>query len=62
MAGRPSKPASERRNYPLRIRVNDAERIAIETAAQTQSKKTSTWARELILLEARRLLDANKND
>lgn len=47
---RPVKPALERKQNVLRIRLTDEERAALERAA---NGKTSTWARRLLLEAAR---------
>ena len=60
MAGRPSKPALERRNYPLRIRLNDAERALIEKAANAAGEPVSAWARQLLLHAAEKQASKKK--
>jgi uncharacterized protein (DUF1778 family) len=49
--GRPPKPADERQNARLEIRMTEAELSLIEKAA---AGKTSTWARETLVRAARR--------
>ena len=49
--GRPPKPPEERRTAELRIRMTEAEREAMDRAADG---KTSTWAREVLLRAAKR--------
>lgn len=52
--GRPKKPRQERRSKPLRILMNDDERAAVEAAAQHHGAEASTWARTVLLAEARK--------
>lgn len=54
MAGRPKKPENESRENVLRIRLTDAEREAIDAAANTRGLETSTWARMELLALARK--------
>lgn len=54
MAGRPKKPENESRENVLRIRLTDAEREAIDSAANTRGLETSTWARMELLALARK--------
>jgi hypothetical protein len=54
MKGRPKKPAAERRGNFLRIRMTDAERAALDEAAQARGLETSTWARMVLLGLARK--------
>lgn len=64
MAGRPPKPEAERKAVDLRIRMTEAERDMVSEAAQKAyegrtmpgSGVTSTWARDLLLREAGKLL------
>jgi hypothetical protein len=49
--GRPPKPADERQNARLEIRMTDAELRLIEKAG---GGKTSTWARDVLVRAARR--------
>jgi hypothetical protein len=49
--GRPPLPDDERRAKPLRIRLSDPEREEIDKAA---GGKSSTWARQVLLREARK--------
>ena len=49
--GRPPKPAAERQNARLEIRMTDAELALIERAA---GGKTSTWARQVLVKAAKR--------
>ena len=51
--GRPKKPDSERREKPLRIRVTKDERRILDEAAQNAGQETSTWARDILLKNAR---------
>jgi hypothetical protein len=50
--GRPPKPEGEARPYRLQVRLNDAERDAIEKAAGAED--VSTWARQTLLRIAKR--------
>ena len=52
--GRPPKAPEDRRTNGLRIPLTDAEREAIENAAQADGEKPITWAREAILRAAKR--------
>jgi uncharacterized protein (DUF1778 family) len=49
MKGRPKKPPEEARTDVLRIRLTEAERAAIDEAAQSRGLETSTWARSELL-------------
>ena len=49
--GAPIKPPEERRSVLLPIRLTEAEKAAIDTAA---SGKASTWARDVLLRAAKR--------
>lgn len=49
--GRPPKPPDERKSAELRIRLTEAQRKALDEAA---NGKTSTWARKLLLTAAKR--------
>ena len=53
---RPKKKESEAKENVLRIRLTDAERETLNTAAATKTLETSTWARMELLLLAKRLL------
>lgn len=55
-AGRPPGPPEERRDYILRVALNQAERAAIESAAKANDAVVSTWVRELALKAASRTL------
>lgn len=49
--GRPKlNPKEVRKAFPLRL--NDTERISVESAAQREDKPTSTWVRETLLKAA----------
>jgi len=50
--GRPPKPKAERRKKPLRVMLNDAERLIIDTAAKSKSLDSSAWARQALLAAA----------
>jgi hypothetical protein len=52
--GRPPKAPKDRRNNGLRIPLTDAERKAVEGAAQGDGEKPITWARDAILRAAKR--------
>ena len=53
---RPKKNESESRSYILQIRMTDAERQTLASAADAGGMETSTWARvELLALAKRRL-------
>jgi uncharacterized protein (DUF1778 family) len=49
--GRPPKPADERQNARLEIRMTDAELALIEKAAKD---RISTWARSVLVRAAKR--------
>lgn len=54
------KPLSEERKFDrFVIMLTDAERATIEAAAVLQDQKASSWARDLILNEARKLIEAS---
>ena len=53
--GRPPKPAGQVRALTLRIRLTEAEHQAIGLAAEGEALETSSWARAVLLREARRL-------
>jgi len=55
MAGRRTKKPSERRENVLRIRLTKSERAALEETARNETLDASTWARRVLLLEAKRL-------
>ena len=52
--GRPRKPKNENRENFLRIRLTEAERKALDTAAEQRTLDTSTWARAELLQLAKR--------
>jgi hypothetical protein len=56
MMGRPPKPKGEVKDVTFLIRMTKAERALLERAAKSQSEGASTWARELLLAAANRLL------
>jgi hypothetical protein len=49
--GRPPKPPEERKTAELRIRLTEAQRAQLDTAA---GQDTSTWAREVLLRASKR--------
>ena len=51
--GRPKKPKGERRSKPLRVLLTDDERATIDTTAESRGMESSTWARMVLLKEAR---------
>ena len=51
---RPKKPKGDTRENFLRIRLTDAERKALDTAADARTLDTSTWARMELLQLAKR--------
>ena len=51
---RPKKPKSEVRKNVLRILLTEAERKALDTAADDRTLDTSTWARMELLQLAKR--------
>ena len=57
--GQPKKPTSDARQDVLRIRLSNAERKALDAAAQAQTLDTSTWARKELLQLAKRKTRAN---
>ena len=52
---RPKKPDGDVRENVLRIRLTDAERRAIDAAAQARKLDSSSWARSELLLLAERI-------
>jgi hypothetical protein len=52
--GRPKKPKGEIRKNVLRILLTDAERKALDAAANDRTLDTSTWARMELLQLAKR--------
>jgi hypothetical protein len=52
MAGKP-KPPELRRDYTLRVRLAEDERVAIEQAAREMGLEVSTWARVQLLALAK---------
>src|SRR5207249_9888839 len=56
MANRKRKPAAEANTYMLRIRMTQADRTLLETAARRKSLDTPTWARSELVGLARKLL------
>lgn len=59
-SGRPAKPAEQVRSNTLKIRLTVAERQEIDDAAGGESLETSSWARGVLLREARRLQTGDK--
>src|SRR5262249_34964012 len=53
---RPKKKATEAKTFMFRIRMTEAERLLLETAAKEKSLDTSTWARSELVALAKRLL------
>jgi len=53
---RPNKKASEAKGYILQIRMTDAERDTLASAAKAKNLETSTWARVELLALAKRIL------
>jgi hypothetical protein len=51
---RPKKAKADRRQKFLRIRLTEAERKALDAAAETRTLDTSTWARAELLQIAKR--------
>lgn len=51
---RPKKKQSDVRTDTLRIRLTDAERKALDAAAEAKTLDTSTWARAELLALAKR--------
>ena len=59
--GRKRLPDEDRRDKPLRIRLTDDERDAIDTAAELAGHKGSSgWARETLLKAAEDQIAASK--
>lgn len=56
MRGRPPKPPDERKTASMKLPLADDEKALIERAAQAQDAKPVTWAREVLLKAAKRLL------
>lgn len=50
--GRKAMSGEPKSDRPLRIRLTDAERAMIDSAANQASKPTSTWARDVLLVAA----------
>ena len=59
--GRPKKPKGEKRGKPLRILLNPSERDAIDKAAASRSMDTSTWARIVLLDQAKTMKAAQSS-
>lgn len=47
--GRPPLPDGERRDYTMRLRLSESERVKIDRAAMAQDELSSTWARERLV-------------
>lgn len=56
--GRPPKPAGQVRANQLRIRLTEAERQELDDAAEGEAMETASWARAVLLREARRRADS----
>jgi uncharacterized protein (DUF1778 family) len=50
------KPASERKEGILRVRLTDSQRTLLDEAAQREGLAVSSWARQVLLREARKSL------
>lgn len=55
---RPTKDPSERKTADLRIPLTPAQKQTVTDAMAIDGREYAGWARELILAEAQRLLDA----
>jgi uncharacterized protein (DUF1778 family) len=60
MVGRHALSNAERREKPLRIRLAPPERKEIDDAADATSLATSSWARMVLLREARKAAKKEK--
>lgn len=58
--GRKPLPDEERKDKPLRIRLADPEREAIDRAAEENGQNSSRWAREILLREAEKQLASKR--
>jgi len=52
--GRPPKAPEDRRTNGLRIPLTDAERVAVDEAAQADGKKPVSWAHDVLVRAAKR--------
>ena len=52
--GRPTKADAERKTNMLRIRLTENDRQLLDDAAESSAMDTSTWARSVLLRNARR--------
>lgn len=57
---RPKKNAADRLDKPLRIRLTESDRAAIDSAAAIDEQETSTWAREQLLKLAQRRTEGKR--
>jgi hypothetical protein len=55
MAGKPKADRAQVKANTLRIRMTESERAELDAAASSQKEETSTWAREELLILARKL-------
>ena len=58
--GRKPLPENQRKEKPLRIRLADPEREAIDRAAEVSGQNSSRWARDILLREAEKQLASAK--
>lgn len=54
--GRPPLPESVRKGFMLRVRMTDDERTVIEQASSKEGQDISSWARQLIVSKAKKIL------
>ncbi|MGC1275993.1 MAG: hypothetical protein WBC44_19990 [Planctomycetaceae bacterium] len=52
--GRPPKTPDERRVETIRVPLTEAEKAVIDTAAERDGAKVTTWAREALLKAAKK--------
>ena len=57
---RPAKDPSERKTADLRVPLTPAQKQTVTDAMAIDGREYAGWARELILAEAQRLLDAQQ--
>jgi hypothetical protein len=57
MAGRPKKPEAELKTNCLYVMMTDGDRAILDAAAKGEGEETSTWARRLLLANAKGRVD-----
>lgn len=58
--GRKAISGERKSDRPLRIRLTDAERTLLDRAAQRDGKPTATWARNVLIAEANRIMSGEQ--